>query len=91
LNTGPSKEQTVSALNLLASSLPYFYFIFLKYRIELIQDIGRGVKRIAEAEKSRGESGEVEANHDHLERGGGKTEWGERESKGARGKRKKQE
>ena len=53
--------------------------------------MGRGVKRIAEAEKSRGESGEVEANHDHLERGGGKTEWGERESKGARGKRKKQE
>ena len=48
--------------------------------------MGRGVKRVIEAEKDReGENREVETDHEHVERGG--RGWGERKSKGAKGKR----
>jgi hypothetical protein len=56
--------------------------LFLKYRIEFIQDMGMGVKRVAEAEKVREKEKEMEASHVHVER------WGKGiGSKGARGKR----
>ena len=46
--------------------------------------MGRGVKRVVEAEKGReGESREVEAGHGHVERGG-KGMWREREQEGKR-------
>jgi hypothetical protein len=38
--------------------------------------MGRGVKRVLEAEKGREREREVEASHDHMERGG--REWEER-------------
>ena len=50
--------------------------------------MGRGVKRVAEREKSRErgrENRDVETGHGHVEREG--REWKERGSKGARGKR----
>jgi Na+-transporting methylmalonyl-CoA/oxaloacetate decarboxylase gamma subunit len=31
----------------------FFLFIFLKYRIEFIHGMGRGVKRVVEAERPR--------------------------------------
>jgi hypothetical protein len=31
----------------------YSFFFFSQYRIEFIQGMGRGVKRVAEAEKGR--------------------------------------
>ena len=45
----------------------------VKYRIEFIQGMGRGVKRVVEAEKGRegeGEGREVEAGHGHIGGGG---------------------
>jgi hypothetical protein len=46
--------------------------------------MGRGVKRVVEAEKEarEKESREVEAGHDHVERGGRK--WGERQEQGGK-------
>ena len=44
------------------------FFLFLKYRIECIQGMGREVKRVVEAEKGREKEREVEAGHDHMER-----------------------
>ena len=44
------------------------FFLFLKYRIEFIQGMGREVKRVVEAEKGKEKEREVEAGHDHMER-----------------------
>jgi hypothetical protein len=35
----------------------FFFFFFLKYRLELIQGMGRGVERVAEAHKAEREVG----------------------------------
>jgi hypothetical protein len=69
-------------------------FIFFKYRIEFINSMGRGVKRVVAAKKGREREREresaVEASHEYMDREVGR-EWGEKGKAKQGNKRKSRE